>query len=241
MVLSLYLGLTLAIFVALLPVLVWMAIALPVMPAIVMAFMYRIADRLVDLFSEEKSPNQSFWPTLADWRQGIRAMIVLIVTTAFSVASTLSLVIVTGGGAVVYGFLALWTEQQAFNAGYELGRFLSEHEILVKHLAVVWMTCSTCLYRYDDWARLRKQRRKEFMAKAAQPKTQKFIPPDRTNVGQGKSGVKSKAKTQKFIPDRTNVGAGPTKGKSRVKSKTRKAKKRSPSSSKSQKRKSDRK
>jgi hypothetical protein len=160
LVLSLYLGLTLTIFVTLLPFFVWMAIALPVMPIIVMAFVYRIADRLVDLFSEEKSPNQSFWPTFADWRQGIRAMIVTILTTAFSIASTLSLIIVTGGGTVVYGYLSLWTEQQAFNAGYELGRFLSDHEILVKHLAVVWITCSTCLYRYDDWARLRKQRRK---------------------------------------------------------------------------------
>ena len=163
--LSFYAGITLTIFVAILPFMASMAIILPFLPILLTAFIYRLAEHILDIFTEKKSLkslNHSFWPKLAHWQQGIRAMIVLVVATAFSVASTCALFLLYGGSLVAVSYLALWTPNQAYTAGHELGRFLSENQILLKHFVVVWLTASTCLYKYDDWAIKQKQRRQKF-------------------------------------------------------------------------------
>jgi hypothetical protein len=192
--LSFYAGVTLTIFVAILPFMASMAIILPFLPIVLTAFIYLLAEQILDIFTEKKSLNQSFWPRVAHWQQGIRAMIVLVVATAFSVASTCALFLLYGGSLMTVSYLALWTPDRTYTAGYELGRFLSENQILLKHFVVVWLTGSTCLYKYDDWAIKQKQRRQKLMqrqqvAKVKDPPTPVDVISVELNQMKGSMGI----------------------------------------------------
>jgi hypothetical protein len=99
-----------------------------------------------------------------------------------------------GGSLVAVGYLALWSPNQGYTAGYELGRFLSENQILLKHFVVVWLTVSTCLYKYDDWAIEQKQRRQKLIqrqqvAKVKNPPTPVDVISVELNQMKGNMGI----------------------------------------------------
>lgn len=180
--LSLYLGTMLALLVGLIPLMMWMIIILPFLPVVVMAFIYRISSRIASIFAANNS-SRSLWPTFADWKEGIRAEIVLVTATLLAVLSAGAVLTLMGSSIYGYGRVAGWSVDDfgaaGHNFGYFIGRSAREGQLLVNHLSSVWLISATCLYRYDDWARARKRRRQA--EKKRQPEyrpTQKFTPPD---------------------------------------------------------------
>ena len=225
LVLSSWIGTIAIVPIAVFPALTPLAFALLFLPVIISACLQFLWEKAVK-GSDRKLPS---W---IHWRDGLTLWIAIVASTLITFTAMCSAVIVAGGAFISFSHTINLNPRVA---GHLFAQWIQENEWIGYYGLSVWIASATFLYRYDDWARQRRQRLEKLIAKAnrpARPKTKKFIPPDSIDVelGQmkGKLGL-------------TNVAP---KFKTKKAKKTKKTKQRSPSpsskSAKSQKRRSDR-